>query len=202
MSLDVSRRNPAPRASKEYGTAQEEQAEVAQIVQGCRRRDRAARRRLYDLFHKRVYALSLRLVGFQDASDLLQQVFLQVFRKIDRFAGESKFETWLYRVTVNECLQHLRRDQRGQHAPLSYEPIDPSSCKGNNVEDKELLEQALQRIEPELRTIFLLREIDGLSYRQIAEVMSIPEGTVGSRLNRARRELKVHLVELGWEAAE
>jgi RNA polymerase sigma-70 factor (ECF subfamily) len=66
-------------------------------------------------------------------------------------------------------------------------------------EHKELLEQALARIEPDLRSIFVLREVEELSYREIAEAIEIPEGTVGSRLNRARRELQQHLAELGWE---
>ena len=68
-----------------------------------------------------------------------------------------------------------------------------------NVDDKELLEQGLGRLEPELRSAFLLREVEGLTYSEIAEALEIPEGTVGSRLNRARRELKQHLIELGWE---
>jgi RNA polymerase sigma-70 factor (ECF subfamily) len=68
-----------------------------------------------------------------------------------------------------------------------------------NVDDKELLEQGLGKLVPELRSAFLLREVEGLSYNEIAEALQIPEGTVGSRLNRARRELKQHLIELGWE---
>ena len=67
------------------------------------------------------------------------------------------------------------------------------------IEHKELLEAALSRVEPELLSIFVLREVQGLSYREIAEVMEIPEGTVGSRLNRARRELQQQLADLGWE---
>ena len=66
-------------------------------------------------------------------------------------------------------------------------------------EHKELLELALSKVEPELRSIFVLREVEGLSYHEIAEALEIPEGTVGSRLNRARRELQKHLVDLGWE---
>jgi RNA polymerase sigma-70 factor (ECF subfamily) len=81
---------------------------------------------------------------------------------------------------------------------LEWEPMDESN-HGEDSERKELLEQALSRIEPELRTIFLLREVEGLSYRDIAEALQIPEGTVGSRLNRARRELQQHLSELGFE---
>jgi len=67
------------------------------------------------------------------------------------------------------------------------------------VEERDLLEQALERLDPELRCLFLLREREGLSYRNLAMAMDIPEGTIASRLNRARRELRKHLLELGWE---
>ncbi len=113
-------------------------------------------------------------------------------------SGRSRIETWLYRLAVNESLQHLRRNRRWQHQALDREPIDTSQ-RIENVEGKEQLELALTRIDPELRSIFLLREVDGLSYHDIAEALQIPEGTVGSRLNRARRELKQHLLELGFE---
>ena len=73
------------------------------------------------------------------------------------------------------------------------------SHHGDDAEHKEVLERALARIDPELRAIFLLREVDEMSYRSIAESLQIPEGTVGSRLNRARRELKQHLADLGYD---
>jgi RNA polymerase sigma-70 factor (ECF subfamily) len=82
---------------------------------------------------------------------------------------------------------------------LEQEPRDRSPDSYQNVDDKELLEHALGLLDPELRSAFLLREVEGLSYSEIAEAVEIPAGTVGSRLNRARRELKQHLVELGWE---
>lgn len=171
----------------------------AAVLAGCRSGDRDAQQRLYDLSHRRVYRLMVRMVGNQDAEDVTQQVFLQVFRKISQFAGHSKFETWLYRLAVNEALQHLRKKQRWQTQALPYEPMEQHRPERERNELKELLEHALSKIEPELRSIFLLREIEELSYREIAEVIEIPEGTVGSRLNRARRNLKQHLAELGWE---
>ena len=77
--------------------------------------------------------------------------------------------------------------------------MDQSPGGDERIERKELMEQALARLDPELRSIFLLREVEELSYQEIAETLDIPEGTVGSRLNRARRELRGHVVELGWE---
>jgi RNA polymerase sigma-70 factor (ECF subfamily) len=138
------------------------------------------------------------MVGAQDAADVTQQVFLQAFRSIDRFSGRSSFETWLYRLAVNESLQHLRRARRHRICSLRVEPIDDSQAPQAS-ERKELLQVALARLDPELRSIFLLCEGEKRSYRQIAETLGIPEGTVGSRLNRARRKLRAILMELGWE---
>lgn len=139
------------------------------------------------------------MVGLQDAADLTQHVFLQVFGRIGQFSGRAQIGTWIYRVAVNEALQHLRRSKRSRLRTLAPEPIDLSPDSYVNVDDKELLEQALGRLEPDLRWGFLLREVEGLTYCEIAEALNISEGTVGSRLNRARRKLRQHLIELGWD---
>jgi RNA polymerase sigma-70 factor (ECF subfamily) len=138
------------------------------------------------------------MVGKQDAGDVTQQVFLQAFCSLGKFAGRSSFETWLYRLAVNESLQHLRRARRHHLFSLAFEPIDNSHVRDGS-EPKELLDVALARLDPQLRSVFLLCEIDKLSYRQIAETLEVPEGTVGSRLNRARRELRTILTDLGWQ---
>jgi RNA polymerase sigma-70 factor (ECF subfamily) len=196
-SGDSSRRNPLPRASN---TGESTSGEViAEMVAGCRLDDRDAQRRLYESFHREIYRLMVRIVGIDAAPDVTQEVFLKVFRKIGQFSGRGRFDRWLYRVAVNEAFQHLRQKRRRQHHPLVYEPMDESVRGDERTEQKELMEQALARLDPELRSICLLREIDELSYRDIAETLEIPEGTVGSRLNRARRELKEHLINLGWE---
>jgi len=173
--------------------------EAVDVVEACKNGDPLAQRRLYEASHQNVYRLVVRMVGVQEAADVTQQVFLQMFRKIGQFSGRSQFGTWIYRVAVNESLQHLRKAKRSQMQVLEQEPTDCSPDGHENVEDKELLEQALAQLEPDLRSTFLLREIDGLSYGAIANALEIPEGTVGSRLNRARRELKQILLELGWE---
>ena len=136
-----------------------------------------------------------RMVGTQDAADLTQQVFLQVYRKIQQFSGKSQFGTWIYRVATNEALQHRRRIQSRPSQPLVVEPV---SEEGDifAIEQRELLDRALTSIEPGLRAIFLLREVEGLSYAELAQVLEVPAGTVGSRLNRARRELKAELARV------
>lgn len=146
-----------------------------------------------------MFGLVLRMVGAQDAPDVTQQVFLQVFRKITSFREQSTFDTWLWRVAVNEAQQYLRRHRKLPVAMELLDPIQRGRGHGLMVEERDLLEQALERIDPELRCLFLLREHEGLSYRELAAAMDLPEGTIASRLNRARRELKKHLVDLGWE---
>lgn len=169
------------------------------LVGACIAGDRDAMRQIYDRTSDRIFALMIRLVGRQDADDLTQQVFLQMFRKLGQFNGKSKLETWLFRLATNEALQHLRKQKRQCTAPFDLEPVTVDDDRLTRSEESQLVEAALERLEPELRAVFLLKEQQGLSYRDIAESLGIPEGTVGSRLNRARRELRWELTRLGWE---
>lgn len=181
-------------------TSQQVSDPLADIVAGCQKRDRQSQRLLYEHCHEQLYRLLVRMVGQQDAPDLLQQVFLQTFLKIGQFSGRARFETWIYRLAINECLQFRRRRSRTHYEMAADEPVDPSGDHTERTQQQELMERALAQLPPELRAIFVLREIDGLSYRQIAEALGIKEGTVGSRLNQARTQLRRHLVELGWKS--
>ena len=192
-----SRRKPVSRASISGGGESGEA--VAKMLADCRVGDRGAQRELYDSFSQMVYRVMARIVGIDEAADLSQQVFLQVFRKIDKYSGRGRFDRWLYRLAVNEAYQHLRSKRLRRHHSLPYEPVDESIRGDERTERKDLVQHALARLDPELRSICVLREIEELSYREIAQTLDIPEGTVGSRLNRARRELKEHLIDLGWE---
>ena len=198
-SASSRRTSPLSASNSETGAASWTEQEAAEVVEACKNGDPFAQRRLYEESHQNVYRLAVRMVGIQDAADVTQQVFLQAFRKISQFSGKSQFGTWIYRVAVNESLQYLRKAKRSKMQVLEQEPIDRSPNGNDNIGNKELLEQALAQLEPDLRSTFLLRETEGLSYDAIATALDIPEGTVGSRLNRARRELKQYLTELGWE---
>lgn len=169
------------------------------LVFASRHGNREAQQRLYECCHQRVYRLLVRMVGRSDADDLLQQVFLQVFRSLSQFSGQSRFETWLYRVSVNESLQHLRKQRRRRWVSLESDFMDREPDQERDFDHKELMEHALARLEPELRSLFLLREVEKQSYAEIAAALQIPEGTVASRLSRARQLLKQYLVEMGWE---
>ena len=164
-------------------------------------KDRDAQRLVYETLGGRVFRTIQRIVGEGDAADVTQDAFVRVFENLPGFRHESAFETWLHRIAVNEALQHLRKRGRRlmKTQPLSSNMIaldERGSLMGDVV---EIIAKAMERIEPELKLIFQLKEVDELSYAQIGEIVGIPEGTVGSRLNRARRELRDQLLKLGWE---
>lgn len=154
---------------------------------------------LYEVCRHRIVHLVRRIVGDADAEDASQQVFAQMYRQLRKFAGESRFETWLYRLTVNECLQFRRHRSRRPCVSLAMEPVDHRADHRQCAEHREMISEALEKLDPDLRTMFLLRELECLSYAAIAESLGIPEGTVASRLNRARRQLQTILTDLGWE---
>ena len=159
------------------------------LVQSAAKGERSALREIYQRTSARVFRLMVRMVGRQDAEDLTQQAFVRAFEKLDQFAGSARFETWLYRLAANEALQYLRKERVRKTVPIEVEPAERADDSADRKETAERLHAALAKLDPELRTIISLKEESGLSYRQIAETMGIPEGTVGSRLNRARREL-------------
>ena len=162
--------------------------------------ERDAQRQLYELFGERVYRIVWRMVGESNADDVMQDTFLRLFERIHTFRFESAFTTWLHRFAVNEALQHLRRSSRPNRKTKSLDKIDVAGRDpGVGNDHAELLETALSQIDPELRLIFEMKERDLLPYSEISQVMAIPEGTVASRMNRARRVLRDQLIELGWE---
>lgn len=164
------------------------------LIQQSLAGDSRAQRALYDEFAPKVYRLAVRMVGETHAADLAQQTFLKMFRGLSKFQGNASFSTWLYRIAVNECLQHRRRTPRPQQQ-LSLDLPDPAAPPNQRLEQAELLERAMDGLDEKLRAVFLLREVEGLSYEEIAEVLEIPAGTVASQLNRARAELRDSLTK-------
>ena len=167
-------------------------------LEACCAGDDQSRRRLYDSSYRVVYRIVYRMVGPSDADDVTQQVYLQLFGHLKSFVGRSTLKTWIYKVAMNESLQHLRRRTRSRMGVLMTDPADRERKAQQRIDDSEALEFALARLDPTLRSLFMLRESEGLSYAEIAEVIGVPEGTVGSRLNRARAELRCFLKDLGW----
>lgn len=149
----------------------------------------------------RVFSICLRMLRDRDAAlDATQDVFLTVFRKADRYKEQAAFSTWLYRVTVNTCYDHLRRQKRKRTEPMPehFDPDDPRS--GDPLRAAELrpdIEQALEQIPPEFRAAAILVDLEGMSLEGAADTLEIPIGTVKSRVFRARRLLAEELGNLG-----
>lgn len=189
----------ASNAAGPVGVPQDDGAAIEAIVTGCQRGDRRAQHVLYERCHEPVFRLLVRMVGQQDAPDLLQQVFLRVFTKIGQFSGRSDVMTWIYRLAVNESLQFRRSRGRVHYEMPADEPIDPAVDPKLRTEQQELMDRALAQLDSQLRAVFILKEVEGLSYREISAALGIKEGTVGSRLNQARAELRNILSQLGWK---
>jgi RNA polymerase sigma-70 factor (ECF subfamily) len=173
---------------------------TGELIQSVVAGDRKAMQTLYESYSPRLHRVILRVVGANDADDVLHEAFIKVFRKLETFQGESDISTWLYRLAVNEALQHLRKNKKHTRA-IEKVPIENvlATQSTSQLEQREVLKLALAELDAPLKVILELKEVDHLSYSQIAKIMDIPEGTVGSRLNRARFELKEKLTRLGWE---
>lgn len=151
-----------------------------------------------------VYNLALRLVGnTADAEDLVQEIFIQVMRKVGGWRGEAKFGTWLYRVAANQCYDWLRK----RHSEIvSFEDNDLSGgedpvARVEQLDFKERVLRELVRLPLDFRLVVVLRDIQGLSYEEIAESLEISLGTVKSRLSRGRALLAAQLRPV-WEQNE
>jgi RNA polymerase sigma-70 factor (ECF subfamily) len=161
----------------------------------------AAWEELVRLHTRRVYAVCYRFTGTsEEAQDLTQEVFLRVFRTLKSFrAGEGSFAVWLNRLTRNLLIDHYRRtkhDRQTESMEDQLPHIEESTAitaRADSMlagrEAGEVLQAALQKLSPELRETVILRDVEELEYREIAQVLNVPEGTVKSRLNRGRAEL-------------
>jgi RNA polymerase sigma-70 factor (ECF subfamily) len=187
----------------------------AEVVERAKGGDRNAFGILVQRYQGRAYRLALRVLRDEElARDVVQDAFLKAYGSLDRFEGRSSFYTWLYRVVMNLCLDSKRRDRSGRHVEWSEEhtleaapaPPGASSAAENGdtpalrlerKEIREVMAQAIDALPEDARRTLQLREIDGLSYAEIAEGLGIPKGTVMSRLHYARRRLRLILEEMG-----
>lgn len=167
--------------------------DVRQAAEG----DREAQRIVYEELVAPIHRLVRQIVGESDADDVTQIAFVRLFEKLPQFRGDSQLSTWAHRLAVNEALQHLRRRRRDSMRPIRDSDVATSRSSAG-VEAAEALQAALAELDPELRVTFELKEMEGWHYEQIADAVGVPVGTVGSRLNRARRELREILKRLGW----
>jgi RNA polymerase sigma-70 factor, ECF subfamily len=167
--------------------------------------DTAAFGQLVVAYQDRLYNSLLRVLGSaEDARDVVQDAFVQAFVKLDTFRGSSAFYTWLYRIAFNLAMSHARRghtmtslDRKKQDC--GSEPVDGQptpEIEALRMERIELVHAVLARLSGEYRQILVLRELEGFSYEQIAEILQLPIGTVRSRLFRARLQVRDHLAPI------
>lgn len=193
-------------------------ADETRFLERLRRRDEAAFDELFRLQGPRVLALVQRLIGDRaEAEDLTQEVFVSVFKSIGEFRGDSKLSTYIHRIAVNHC--HNRRKYLGRRARPGKEAWDDTAhapseaevplvatvarpdqqAEGNETE--RLVQRALLALADDHRELVVLRDIEGLAYDEIGIITGLPEGTVKSKLHRARAELVKELARLRGENA-
>ena len=171
----------------------------------------AAFEQLVLTYQTQVYNLALRMAGNQeDALDLSQEAFLKAWRGLSSYRFDSAFSTWLYRLTSNVCIDFLRRQKKQKSIPLQFTDEDneerelsvPDPAPGPEEallarSEREQVALALSRLEPEYREALTLRVINGLSYTEIAQILGIREGTVKSRIARAREKMRAAMQKSG-----
>jgi RNA polymerase sigma-70 factor, ECF subfamily len=185
-----------------------------ELVELARGGDADAFRKLFNRYHRRVYSLALGMLrNPDDALDVVQDAFLKAHRHLDRFAGQSSFYTWLYRIVMNLAIDHLRKQKRARH--VDYEESIGNRASADEVGEMSLLPsilghnpgkalmrkeirdhlgQALDQLSDNHRAVLVMREVDGLSYEEMAQVMQCSKGTIMSRLFHARRNMQKHLL--------
>ncbi len=188
-------------------TREQEAAVIQAVLDG----DINAYELLVKEYEKNVYNLALRMVGnSEDAADMSQEAFIKAYNSLTSFRGDSKFSVWLYRIVSNVCLDYLRSRGRRQTVSLSAENDDGEDVEIDIADETQSPERLLDRrltrdavrrglaaLPPEHRQILLLREIQGLSYDEIADALGIEAGTVKSRIFRARKKLCAFLIKDG-----
>lgn len=182
----------------------------AELVRRAAAGERAAFDVLVKRYQKRAYAVAYGMVqGPEPALDVTQEAFVKAYQSIRSFGGRSNFYTWLYRIVVNTAIDYLRREQRER--TVSYDDgrqidalaaatgpqgsLSTPETSARRTEAKDAIVKAIARLPPEQRAAILLREVEGLSYKEIAAVMRCSKGTVMSRLHYARRKLQALLSE-------
>jgi RNA polymerase sigma-70 factor (ECF subfamily) len=201
-----------PLPVRHRGSPEEREADRL-LVERARNGDHGAFRTLYDKYHKRAFSVAYGVLkNRHDALDVVQEGFVKVHKHLDSFEGTSSFYTWLYRIVMNLAIDSLRR--RKTSRPVEYDDAIGRDGEGAGEESimarmldanprkaairRELvakIDAALAELPDYHREVILLREIDGMSYEEMAEVLEVPKGTIMSRLFHARKKMQAALAE-------
>lgn len=193
--------------------ADRDATEIAErdLVLAARGGDRAAFRVLFDRYHRRLYAAALGMLrNTADAQDAVQEGFVKAYRYLDKFEGNSSFYTWLYRIVMNLAIDQIRKHRRVRPVEATDEalreveneallPVQLGTNPSRVLFDKQVrarLEAALAELSDNHRAVLVMRELDGLSYEEMAVVMNCSKGTIMSRLFHARRNMQKQLLDL------
>ncbi|NLK86073.1 MAG: sigma-70 family RNA polymerase sigma factor [Clostridiaceae bacterium] len=175
------------------------------LLEKAKSGDVAAFEELIDSYQKKVFNLALRIIGnYDDAADLAQETFVRIYKAISNFKEQSSFSTWVYRITTNVCLDELRRRKNKKVVSLDEDihmndgdmkrqvmSEDPGPDEAAEREEvRRVVNDAINKLSEDLRVVITLRDLQGMSYEEIAKTLDLPGGTVKSRINRARLALK------------
>jgi RNA polymerase sigma-70 factor (ECF subfamily) len=175
---------------------------IDDVIEACRRGDRDAFRALFEIYKDRVYSIALRYSGNPAAAmDIAQDTFLKLLSRIGEYRWEASFDSWLYRLVVNSCIDDQRRGRR--MAPFLdgllnavCAPAESALAQLLRVESERRVQDVVARLAPEHRIVIVLRYTEGLAYDEIAKIVGCSPGTVASRLNRAHKILERRLAHL------
>jgi RNA polymerase sigma-70 factor (ECF subfamily) len=173
--------------------------DIDALIERCLSGDQAAWEAIVRLYWRKVFNIAYKFVGRHDeAEDLTQEVFLRLYKSLDTFDRRANFQTWLVSVSRNLCIDHYRSVRKEREVvnrdvdPADLTPASPDRSAQAELEQRDrvrLLREALDQLAPSLRTAVMMRDIQEMSYHDIADRLSLPEGTVKSRINRGRSEL-------------
>ena len=191
------------------GVSEAEDQTERKFIERLAQRDERAFNELVELYEARVFRLLLRMLGRRDeAEDMAQEVFVQIFKAVGTFRGDSKLSTWIYRVSVNLCKNRMKYlSRRHTDGEDELEPVAERAsldeAKGVTFGDiaqpdrlvegyqlERVLQICIAELEPDFREVLILRDLEDLTYEELSEITGLPEGTVKSRLHRARGMLK------------
>ncbi len=160
----------------------------AELIKACLENNRFAQRTLYDRYKRAMYTLAYRLTNdFDDANDVLQDAFLDIFRKLENFRGEATLGAWIRAIVVRKAYRKLEKPKMWQI--IEEIPEDTSIDWGDSI-NAEYLEKAIQALPEGFRTVFILIEIEGYTHKEAAEILGVSEGTSKSQLFYAKKKLR------------
>ena len=178
---------------KNRSRSAELQLDDTELVDACRRGESQAMELLYHRYKRRVFGLVTRIVGSSDSEEVVQEVFVRIYRGLGKFRGDSQLSTWVYRLAVNAALSHVSKRKR---RPECEEWVDQEATEPAPMRDSALsrrLEAALESLPAGYRAVLVLHDVEGLSHEQCAEILGCRVGTSKSQLHKARARMRTIL---------